>query len=415
MFRSFEWRVGLRYTRAKRRNHFISFISLFSILGIGLGVAALIIVLSVMNGFQREVRGRILSVVSHIDVNGPDSRLALWEPLLKELQQKPGVVGSAAYVQSQGLLSANGSVKGAIIRGIDPVREGQVADFYKHMSRGQLTDLKPGTFGIVIGNSLANDLNVAVGEKITLITPQGQVSPAGILPRLKQFTVVGIFKMDMYEYDSGLALISLPDGQKLFKLGDDVSGIRLKLKDLFDAPRFVATLKVETPTQAFVNDWTHSHANYFEAVALEKRMMFIILTVIVMVAAFNLVSTLVMVVTDKQSDIAILRTMGATPGAILRIFLIQGTFIGLVGTALGTLFGLSVALNIDVIVPFIESIVGQKLLPGEIYLISKLPAEVQWTDVFHITMVSLIMSFLMTIYPSWRAARVQPAEALRYE
>lgn len=415
MFQSFEWRVGLRYTRAKRRNHFISFISLISIAGITLGVAALIIVLSVMNGFQREVRGRILSVVSHVEVSGSDARLSLWQPLLSELQQKPGVIGSAAYVESQGLMSANGSVKGAIVRGIDPVREGQVADFSKHMKQGLLTNLQPGTFGIVIGRSLADDLNVGMGDKVTLITPQGQVSPAGLLPRLKQFTVVGIFKMDMYEYDSGLALISLQDGQKLFKLGEDVSGIRLKLKDLFDAPRFVATLKVNTPTQAFVNDWTHSHANYFEAVALEKRMMFIILTVIVMVAAFNLVSTLVMVVTDKQSDIAILRTMGATPGAIMRIFLIQGTIIGLLGTALGVFGGVSVALNIDVIVPFIERIVGQRLLPGEIYLITKLPAEVQWIDVLHITVVSLVMSLIMTLYPSWRAARIQPAEALRYE
>ena len=415
MFGRFEWRVGLRYTRAKRRNHFISFISLISVAGITLGVAALIIVLSVMNGFQKEVRERILSVVSHVEISGPEQRLQRWPELLAELEKKPGVVGSAAYVESQGLLSAAGKVKGVMVRGIDPAREGQVADFASHMVAGRLNALQGGGFGVVIGRAMADELGVAVGGKLTLITPQGQMSPAGLLPRLKQFTVVGIFRMDMYEYDSGLALLHMQDAQKLFRLGEDVSGIRLKLKDLFEAPYFVQTLQVNTPTPAFVNDWTRSHANYFQAVALEKRMMFIILTVIVMVAAFNLVSTLVMVVTDKQSDIAILRTMGATPGAIMRIFLIQGCIVGLLGTAMGVILGLCVALNIDVIVPFIENLIGSRLLPGDIYVITKLPAEVQWNDVLHITGVSLVLSFLMTLYPSWRAARVLPAEALRYE
>lgn len=415
MFSRFEWRVGLRYTRAKRRNHFISFISFISVFGILLGVAALVIVLSVMNGFQREVRDRILSVVSHADITGPEQRLQLWPQVLDEIERKPEVVGSAPYVESQGLLSARGKVKGVIVRGIDPEREGQVADFATHMRAGKLGALKPGEFGVVIGSAMAEELGVQPGDHLTLITPHGQVSPAGLMPRLKQFTVVGIFRMDMYQYDSGLALVHLRDGQKLFRLGEDVSGIRLKLADLFDAPRFTASLQIDTPTQAYVNDWTHSHANYFQAVELEKRMMFIILTVIVIVAAFNLVSTLVMVVTDKQADIAILRTMGATPGAIMRIFLIQGCIVGLLGTGLGVALGLGVAFNIDVIVPFIEGIVGRKLIPGEIYVITQLPAEVRWADVINITVVSLAMSFLMTLYPSWRAARVMPAEALRYE
>lgn len=415
MFSRFEWRVGLRYTRAKRRNHFISFISLISMGGIMLGVAALVIVLSVMNGFQREVRDRILSVVSHADVSGDNGRLQLWSSVLAEMEKHPEVVGSAPYVQSQGLLSAGGNVKGVMVRAIDPLREGQVADFASKMEQGRLDALKAGEFGIVIGRALAADLGVVPGDSVTLITPQGQVSPAGLMPRLKQFRVVGIFRMDMHEYDAGLALLHLKDGQKLFRLGEDVSGIRLKLRDLFEAPYFAASLQISTPTRAWVTDWTHSHANYFQAVELEKRMMFIILTVIVVVAAFNLVSTLVMVVTDKQADIAILRTMGATPGAIMRIFLIQGSVIGVLGTLLGVGLGLTVAFNIDVIVPFIESVVGRRLLPGDIYLITHLPAEVRWSDVSQITGVSLLMSFLMTLYPSYSAARVLPAEALRYE
>ena len=415
MARKFEWLVGLRYTRAKRRNHFISFISVCSVAGIGLGVAALIIVLSVMNGFQHEVRTRILGLVSHIDISGPDNRLQRWREVMAEVKVKPEVVATAPYVLSQGLLSSHGQVKGVLIRGIDPVLEAGVSGLGSHMVEGRLTDLHAGDFGIVIGNALASELSVGLGDKITLITPQGQMSPAGLLPRLKQFTVAGIFNMDMYQYDSGYAFIQLNDGQKLFRLDDDVSGIQLKLKDLFDAPRFHANLTLHTDTSAFATDWTESNANYFHAVEVEKRMMFIILTVIVIVAAFNLVSTLVMVVTDKQADIAILRTMGATPGSIMRIFLIQGSLVGVVGTALGVMFGLAVAFNIDVIVPAIEHVLGQNLLPKEIYIISTLPSEVEWHDVWQISLVSLTMSLLMTLYPSWRAAAVQPAEALRYE
>jgi lipoprotein-releasing system permease protein len=334
--------------------------------------------------------------------------------VLESLRREPQVVGAAPYVMSQGLLTTGGAVKGVMIRGIDPAQENQVTDFAQAMVAGKLQQLKPGEFGLVLGQNLADELGVTVGDKLSLITPQGSLTPAGLMPRLKQFSVVGLFRLDMYEYDSGLALLHLNDSQKLFRMADGVSGVRVKLRDLFDAPRFASELVLPT-ANAYVRDWTRSHSNYFEAVALEKRMMFIILTIIVMVAAFNLVSTLVMTVTDKQADIAILRTMGATPGLIQRIFLVQGCIIGVVGTALGVLGGLLIAWNIDVIVPFIEKLVGQSLIPGAVYMITQLPAEVHIADVLSISVTTLLMSFFMTLYPSWRAARVAPAEALRYE
>jgi lipoprotein-releasing system permease protein len=411
----YELFVGLRYTRAKRRNHFISFISLLSMLGITLGIWALIVVLSVMNGFQHEIRTRILSVVSHVQITGAENALPNWPAVAEQASKHPEVVATAPYVQAQGLLSYGDSVRGAIIRGIQPEQERNVADIDSHMKTGTLTDLKPGQFGIILGAELARALRVMRGDKVVLIAPRGQVTPAGIVPRLKQFTVVGIFEVGHYEYDSGLALIDLADAQKLYQLADAVSGVRLKIKDLLQAPRVAHELSRMISADAYVSDWTQQNANFFRAVEIEKRMMFLILTLIVAVAAFNIVSTLVMVVTDKQSDVAILRTLGASPRSIMKIFIVQGTIIGTVGTLLGIVIGVITAINIDVIVPFIEHTFNVQFLSREVYYISELPSELQLGDVTVIALMSFVLTLLATLYPSFRASRINPAEALRYE
>lgn len=411
----YELLIGLRYTRAKRRNHFISFISLISMAGIGLGVAALIVVLSVMNGFQKELRTRILGVASHIQITGITGELPNWEKVAQEAMQHKEVRASAPFVQSQGMFSVDGVVKGAIIRGILPDQEDRVADFRKTIQSGSLDDLKPGEFGIVLGGDLARSLRVFTGDKVTLIAPQGTVTPAGVVPRLKTFKVVGIFEVGMYEYDSGLALINLADAQKLYQLGDNVSGVRLKVDDLFQAPRIARELSGMIDADAYLQDWTKSHANFFRAVAIEKNMMFIILSLIVAVAAFNLVSTLVMAVTDKQADIAILRTLGARPRSIMAVFVVQGALVGFIGLALGVVGGVALALNIDVVVPFIERVLGIHFLSKDVYYISDLPSDLQWGDVWGVTLIAFVLSLLATLYPSWRASRVNPAEALRYE
>ena len=411
----FEMFVGLRYLRARRRNGFISFISLMSVLGIALGVAALIVVLSVMNGFQQEIRGRMLSVVSHVEVGSYDGRVAGWPTLAATLAQQPHVLATAPYVNAQGLLSSGGSVRGAMVRGIVPQQEDKVIDLGQQMQRGKLADLQPGKFGILLGYELARALGVEVGDKVTLITPQGNVTPAGMMPRLKQFTVTGVFKIGMFEYDSSLAMIHLRDAQVLFRMGQDVSGVRLKLDAPLQAPQVKALLNGRLAANQVASDWTDMNSNYFRAVQIEKRMMFIILTLIVAVAAFNLVSTLVMVVTDKQADIAILRTLGASPASIMQIFMIQGSVAGVLGTLSGVAGGLLIAFNLDVILPAIESVLGMRLLSSEVYLIDYLPSEVQLSDVVTIAVISLVLSLLATLYPSWRAARTRPAEALRYE
>lgn len=413
--KQFELTVGLRYTRAKRRNHFISFISLISMAGIALGVAALIVVLSVMNGFQKEMRERILGVASHVQIFSTGTALADWPKVAAEAQRNPEVIGSAPYVSGQGMLANDDLVQGTLIRGILPQQEARVADIDQHMVEGHMSDLKPHEFGMVLGQELAQALHVKVGDRVVLITPQGQVTPAGLLPRLKQFRVVGLFHVGMFEYDSGLALIHLNDAQALFRLGDNVTGVRLKLRDLMRAPEVAHQLAGTLTTDAWLSDWTQEHANLFRAVALEKTMMFIILLLIVAVAAFNIVSTLVMVVTDKQADIAILRTLGASPGSILVIFMIQGALIGVIGMGLGVALGVVTALNIRVIVPFIEKVLGIHFLSPQIYFISELPSDLQQGDVLTIAATALILTLLATLYPSWRAARVQPAEALRYE
>jgi len=411
----YELFIGLRYSRAKRRNHFVSVISLTSIVGMALGITVLISVMSVMNGFQREIRERILSVVSHVQIIGADSRLADWRKVEEEAKKHPQVVAAAPYISEQALLSFEQAVKGTVVRGILPEYENQVVDLGTHMKSGQLSSLRPGEFGIVLGVDLARALGVMVGDKLLLIAPQGQVTPAGILPRLKQFSVTGIFEVGHYEYDAGLALIHLEDAQKLYRMDHQVSGVRLRLKDLYQAPQVAHELADMLSVDAYISDWTRINANFYRAVQIEKRMMFFVVILIVAVAAFNIVSTLVMAVTDKQSEIAILRTLGAPPGSIMKIFIVQGTLIGVIGTLLGLAGGIALALNIDIVVPFIEHLIGVKFLAKDVYYISELPSEVQFMDVAVIAVVSFALCLLATLYPSWRAARVNPAEALRYE
>ena len=414
----YELAVGLRYTRARRgsgRNGFVSFIAAVSMLGIALGVAALIVVLSVMNGFQEELRTRILSVASHIEIRALQGGLADWQSVARAVRANPHVTAAAPYVFGQAMLSAGDVNRGALIRGVDPALEETVADFGAHMSQGSLAALKPGEFGIVLGAELARALGVRLGESVVVITPQGTVTPAGTLPRVKSFRLVGVFEIGMFEFDSGLALIHVADAQRLYRMGDAVSGVRLKLDDLFAAPSVARELLPLLPVAAEVRDWTLSHANFFRAVAIEKRMMFLILTLIVAVAAFNIVSAQMMVVTDKQADIAILRTQGASPASILAIFVIQGALVGTAGTLLGVAGGLALALNIETVVPFVERLLGVQFLDKSVYYISELPSQVQRADVILVAAIALALTLLATLYPSWRAARVNPAEALRYE
>ncbi len=412
----YELFIGLRYTRAKKRNHFISFISLISLMGITLGMTALITVMSVMNGFQKEVRTRILGVASHVQIGSMHGNLSHWQQTAEEAVKHPSVEAAAPYVNAQGMLSHNQVVQGVIVRGILPTMEDKVADFAKMMVSGELGHLVPGEFGIVVGMELARSMGTFVGDKIVLISPQGQVTPAGILPRLKQFTVVGIFEAGHFEYDSGLVLIHMFDAQKLYRMeNDDVSGVRLKLKDLFLAPQVVQELPAMLTIDSYISDWTKQHANYFRAIQIEKRMLSLILALIIAVAAFNIVSTLVMAVTDKESDIAILRTLGASPRSIMKIFIVQGTFIGVFGTILGVAGGMLLAYNVGEVVAFIESVFRIQFLSREIYYISTIPTDPQMADITTVAVTSFILSLLATIYPSYRASKVNPAEALRYE
>lgn len=412
----YELFIGLRYTRAKKRNHFISFISLISLMGITLGMTALITVMSVMNGFQKEVRTRILGVASHVQIASYQGNLRHWQQTAEEASKHPQVEAAAPYVNAQGMLSHNQVVQGVIVRGILPTMEDKVADFAKTMVNGNLNNLEPGEFGIVIGMELARSMGTFLGDKIVLISPQGQVTPAGILPRLKQFTVVGIFEVGHFEYDSGLVLIHMFDAQKLYRMeNDDVSGVRLKLTDLFQAPRVVAELPAMLTADSYISDWTKQHANYFRAIQIEKRMLSLILALIIAVAAFNIVSTLVMAVTDKESDIAILRTLGASPRSIMKIFIVQGTFIGVFGTLLGVTGGMLLAYNVGEVVAFVESLFNVQFLSREIYYISTIPTDPQMADITTVAVTSFVLSLLATLYPSYRASKVNPAEALRYE
>jgi lipoprotein-releasing system permease protein len=414
----YELVLGWRYTRAgraTRRNGFISFISGVSMLGIALGVAALIIVLSVMNGFQKEVRDRMLGVVSHIEIYGPGGGvLPDVERTLAEVRRHPQVLGAAPFITAQALLARGEDMRGTIVRGIDPAREPEVTDLAVSLQGSGLARLVPGQFGVLLGGELARALGVREGDPVTLIAPGGQVTPAGVVPRLKQMTVVGTFDSGHFEYDSGLVLMHQEDAARVFRL-EGPTGLRLKLKDLHQARAVGAELADTLTGPLVVRDWTRQNRTWFAAVQLEKRMMFIILTLIVAVAAFNLVSTLVMTVTDKRADIAILRTLGASPSSIMGIFVVQGALVGVIGTFAGLLLGLGIALNIDVIVPALEQALGASFLPRDIYLISQMPSDPQQADILPIAIISLLLSFAATIYPSWRASRVNPAEALRYE
>lgn len=413
----FELFVGMRYTRAKRKNHFISFISLTSMIGIALGVAALIVVLSVMNGFQKELRTRILGVASHLEITSSNNQLAGWQLIAADASKREHVLASAPYITAQGMLSYGQGVQGAIVRGILPAAEDKVADLGSHMKAGHLSDLRPGEFGIILGADLAFAIGAQMGDKVVLLAPQGQFTPTGVVPRIKQFTVVGLFQIGMYEYDAGLALIHMEDAAKLYRMGDKVSGVRLKLDDLFNAPAIATTINKQLNQSGsyYVTDWTQQHANFFRAVQMEKRVMFIILTLIVAVAAFNIVSTLVMAVTDKRADIAIMRTFGASPRSIMMIFIIQGALIGIIGTVVGAFFGILIALNIGTIIPFIEGLFHVQFLAKDVYYISDLPSDLIWSDVITIVIMSFILSLFATLYPSWKASKINPAEALRYE
>jgi lipoprotein-releasing system permease protein len=414
----FELRLGLRYTRAGRRarrsNTFISFISAISMAGIALGVMALIVVLSVMNGFQKDVTDRMLSVLSHAEVFGYDGPITDWQKVAATVRADRDVVAAAPFVEAQAMFIRGDAVRGALIRGVDPQLEGTVADVVTHLTGGTLAKLVPGEFDIVLGIDLARALGVGPGDRVTLVAPQGNVTPAGIVPRLRQFQVVATFESGHFEFDSALAMIHIADAQRLFHV-DGVSGVRLKLDDMQRAPQIAAALQKLVGPDLGVRDWTRENRTWWAAVQTEKRMMFIILTLIVAVAAFNLVSTLVMTVTEKQSDIAILRTLGAAPRSVLAVFVVQGALIGFIGTGLGVGLGLLIACNLDVIVPAIEHLFGIQFLPKDIYLINVLPSDPRSSDIVPITVISLVMSLAATLYPSWRAARVRPAEALRYE
>lgn len=415
MFKPLSLFLGFRYTRAKRRNQFISFITLSSFTGIAIGVWALITVLSVMNGFQAEIRERILGMASHATISGANGKIQDWHSVSKIVDQQAHVEGTAPYILKESMLTNNSNVHGALVRGIEPEEEKKVSEVSKNMYRGSYDALNDTKYGIILGRYLARSIGAVVGSKITMVTPSANVTPAGIMPRLKRFKVVGIFEMGHNQYDANMALIHIRDAQILFKMKGLVTGIRLKLDDLYNAPRISREIEAKIDGYHRVTDWTQHHANLFRAINIEKTMMLIILSLIIAVAAFNIVSTLVIVVNDKQADIAILRTLGASPGMIMRVFISQGMVIGLVGTLLGIVAGILTAQNIETIVPALESFLGIKFLAPDIYLISDLPSEMKWSDVFITGTISFSLTVLATIYPAWRASRVQPAEALRYE
>lgn len=416
MFKPLPFFIGLRYTRAKRRNHFISFISMTSILGIALGVTALITVLSVMNGFEKELRHRMLGMSAHVVVGTSENHWNDWQNLAQQLRTRPHVVGVAPFIQGQAMITYNKNVQGTFLQGISPAIEPQVSQVQDNMKAGSIDNLTAGQFGVVLGEELAHALGVWMGHKITLVVPQASVTPVGLLPRMKRFTVQGIFNVGMHEFDSGLVLLHQEDAAKLLRIPvGSIHGLNMKLDDMFLAKSFSRQLQEELPFGYHSYDWTYRHKNFFEAIKMEKTVMFVILTLIVAVAAFNIVSTLVMVVTDKETDIAILRTLGATPRTVMAIFIVQGALIGVFGTLFGLGGGISLALNIETVIPVLENFLGIQFLSPEVYYISDLPSDLRWTDVYTITGLSLIISLLATLYPAWRASRTQPAEALRYE
>ncbi|SFD66438.1 lipoprotein-releasing ABC transporter permease subunit [Massilia yuzhufengensis] len=417
----YEWQVGLRYTRAGKRsgrNSFISFISMASVAGIALGVAALIVVLSVMNGFQKEVTARMLSVLAHVEVFDARGEMPGWRTSAQEALRNPEVRAAAPFAESQAMLLSDGVMKPVLLRGVDPAQEVKVSDVAKHMREGRFDAMQPGSYNIIIGRALATSLDVGPGDRVTLLMASGAapgIAPGqGAMPRTRPLTVAGIFEAGHFEFDSSLAFANIEDAEQLAGTGAP-AGLRLRLADMHQAPRVAAELQRSMSGELFIRDWSKVNAMWFAAVQSQKRMMFIILTMIVAVAAFNLVSTLVMTVRDKQSDIAILRTLGASPRSIMTVFMVQGTLVGVLGAALGVSLGVAVALNIDVIVPFIERALGVQFLSQEVYLISEIPSDLRWADVGWIGGVAVLLAFLATLYPSWSASRVKPAEALRYD
>jgi lipoprotein-releasing system permease protein len=417
MFKPLSLYIGLRYTGAKRRNHFISFISFSSILGIALGVTALITVLSVMNGFEKELRERMLGMAPHIMVfDVGEEGMPAWQEIATQIEKHPKVRGLAPYIQGQSMFSHYQTVQGALFQGIDPAQESHVSEVNDKMKEGTLDVLSAGSFNIILGQELANSLGVWIGDKVTMIVPQANVTPVGILPRMKRLTVAGIFEVGMHEFDSGLALLNIEDAAKLLRLPKgNVHGINVKVEEMFQAPAISAELSMTIPVGNYIQDWTYRHSNLFKAIKMEKTVMFVILSLIIAVAAFNIISTLVMVVTDKEADIAILRTLGATPNSIMMIFIVQGILIGVVGTTLGLIGGIGLSLNIETLIPSLENLFGIEFLDPSIYYISELPSELHWDDVRRIGAVSLILTIIATLYPARRAAKTQPAEALRYE
>ncbi|CAM3638393.1 lipoprotein-releasing ABC transporter permease subunit [Parendozoicomonas haliclonae] len=414
MFRPLPFFIGLRYTRAKRRNHFISFISAISMGGLVLGVMALIVVLSVMNGFDRELRQRILGMVPHATITAARGELTGWQDIQKTVESIDGIEASAPFIEGQGMVTSNGQVKGMMLYGIDPKLEKTVSILPDHMTAGSLEGLESGSFDIVLGEILARSLGVSVGDKVTVVLPDAAVNPAGIFPRMKRFRVSGLFAVGA-DLDASLAYIHIDDAARFMRYKEGVEGLRLRMDDLFAAPRLAWDAAMQLPGQYYINDWTRTQGRLFQAIQMEKTMVGLLLTLIVVVAAFNIVSTLVMVVTDKQADIAILRTFGAKPGAIMGIFMVQGSVIGVIGTIVGTLLGILLALNVSAAVEFLEMILGVTFLDPGVYFISDLPSQLLWSDVVMIASGSLLLSFIATLYPSWRAAKTQPAEALRYE
>ncbi len=415
MFKPLILYIGLRYTRAKKRTQFISFITLTSVLGIALGVTALITVLSVMNGFQDELRQRILGMTAHATISGRNGQLQDWSLLKQKIKNTPHIQGMAPFVRGQVMLNFDRRVSGSVLRGILPDQESQVSDVGNKMKLGNLSSLTAGSFNIVLGKELANYLGVMPGDKVTVISPQVNSTPAGIIPRLRRFTVSGVFEVGMYEYDRNMALVNMQDAAKLFRLRDSVSGLRLKLDDIFYAPIISKQLANQLYPDYRVSDWTRAHSNFFRAIQTEKRVMFIILLLIVAVAAFNIVSTLVMVVTDKRGDIAILKTQGLSNSAVMGIFIVLGCVIGIFGTLLGTVGGVLLALNVETIVPAIEQLFGIHFMSAEVYYISEVPSKLDWNDVYQIAGVAFLLTLIATLYPAWQASRVNPAEVLRYE
>lgn len=415
MFRPLPLYIGLRYTGAKRRNGFISATSFLSIGGLALSIIVLITVMSVMNGFEQELRDRILSMISHAQVSGPQQQLEDWQLVQKSAEENPEVVGAAPFVNGEGMLRAGKQLSGVILRGVYPELEPRVSQVHANMTAGKLSDLVSGEYGIVLGSELAAYLRVSVGDKVDLLIPQANITPAGVVPRFRRFKIVGTFAVGHFEYDRNTAIINIDDARKLLRMGDTVSGVRLQLEDMFTARKVATEVVQNLDGFYFYSDWTQSNANFFEAIRMEKTVMFIILSFIMLIVAVNIISTLVMVVTEKQADIAIMRTLGSTPTEVMLTFVVQGVIIGLLGTFIGVVLGVLLAVNVPTLVGGLESLLGHQFLNSSVYYISELPSKLEWGDVIRTCVLSFTLTVIAAVIPAMRAARIQPAEALRYE